>query len=221
MKGKEYLRRALLAALFLLLAAGTALAAPAGAAASGPAAAAPAAAQTKQAQRHIVLLLPLLTSSVPDSVAEDMKSRIAKDFHVPLNETLQAVTYADPAEMRRAAAIIYNGKGALADRILEAAGETEADYIVGLVVTAYDERSYINWKDERVLHSYVALRLVGYDKARDLVVDIPASRSYNGEYTRSGTARILALFELDRALDKAAFRESLFPLTKWRDKAPE
>ena len=60
---------------------------------------------------------------------------------------------------------------------------------------------------------------MGYDKTRGLVVDIPASRSYNGEYTKSGTARILALFELNRVLEKAAFKESLFPLAKWLDKA--
>lgn len=229
MKGKTFMRQALLAALLLLFAAGTSLAAPMNAAVSEPSAREAGTVEAKkerppqerQAQRHVVILLPLLVSSVPDSVAEEMKSRLAKEFHVPLNETLQAVTYADAEEMRRAADIIYRGKDSLADRILEAADATGADYIVGLVVTSYDERTYINWKDEQILHSYAALRLVGYDKARGLVVDIPASRSYNGEYTKSGTARILALFELNRVLEKAAFKESLFPLAKWLDKAEE
>ena len=62
---------------------------------------------------------------------------------------------------------------------------------------------------------------VGYDRERDLVIGLPASRSYNGEYTRSGTARILALFELDRLMDEANFSSTLFPVTDWIDKPRE
>ena len=103
----------------------------------------------------------------------------------------------------------------------EAAKATDADYIAGFVVTNYGESSYRNWKSDLILHSYVSLQLVGYDRERDLVIDLPASRSYNGEYTRSGTARILALFELDRLMDEANFSSTLFPVTDWIDKPRE
>ena len=158
---------------------------------------------------------------MPPEIIEEMKSRFVRDFHVPLNETLRAVVYADDAGVQQAMKIIYDGKGKLEERVREAAKATDADYIAGFVVTNYGESSYRNWKGDLILHSYVSLQLIGYDRARDLVIDLPASRSYNGEYTRSGTARILALFELDRLMDEANFSSTLFPVTDWIDKPRE
>ena len=169
-------------------------------------------------QRHIVLLRSVVPRSMPPEIIEEMKSRFVRDFHVPLNETLRAVVYADDAGVQQAMKIIYDGKGKLEERVREAAKATDADYIAGFVVTNYGESSYRNWKGDLILHSYVSLQLIGYDRARDLVIDLPASRSYNGEYTRSGTARILALFELDRLMDEANFSSTLFPVTDWIDK---
>ena len=169
-------------------------------------------------QRHIVLLRPIVPRSMPPEVIEEMKSRFAHDFRVPLNETLRAVVYAGDDGVQQAMKIIYDGKGKLEERVREAAEATDADYIAGFVVTNYGESSYRNWKGDLILHSYVSLQLVGYDRERDLVIDLPASRSYNGEYTRSGTARILALFELDRLMDEANFSSMLFPVTDWIDK---
>ena len=169
-------------------------------------------------QRHIVLLRPVVPRSMPPEVIEEMKSRFVRDFHVPLNETLRAVVYAGDDGVQQAMKIIYDGKGTLEERVREAAKATDADYIAGFVVTNYEESSYRNWKGDLILHSYVSLQLVGYDRERDLVIDLPASRSYNGEYTRSGTVRILALFELDRLMDEANFSSTLFPVTDWIDK---
>ena len=172
-------------------------------------------------QRHIVLLRPVVPRSMPPEVIEEMKSRFVRDFHVPLNETLHAVVYADDAGVQQAMKIIYDGKGKLEERVREAAEATDADYIAGFVVTNYGESSYRNWKGDLILHSYVSLQLIGYDRERDLVIDLPASRGYNGEYTRSGTARILALFELDRLMDEANFSSTLFPVKDWIDKPRE
>lgn len=169
-------------------------------------------------QRHIVLLRPVVPRSMPREVIEEMKSRLVRDFHVPLNETLRAVVYAGDDGVQQAMKIIYDGKGTLEERVREAAKATDADYIAGFVITNYEESSYRNWKGDLILHSYVSLQLVGYDRERDLVIGLPASRSYNGEYTRSGTARILALFELDRLMDEANFSSTLFPVTDWIDK---
>nr|WP_315410926.1 hypothetical protein [uncultured Selenomonas sp.] len=169
-------------------------------------------------QRHIVLLRPVVPRSMPPEVIEEMTARLVRDFHVPLNETLRAVVYASDDGVRQTMKIIYSGKGKLASRMREAAEATDADYIAGFVVTNYEESSYRNWKGDLILHSYVSLQLIGYDRERDLVIDLPASRSYNGEYTRSGTARILVLFELDRLMDEAAFPSTLFPVTDWIDK---
>ncbi len=172
-------------------------------------------------QRHIVLLRPVVPRSMPPEVIEEMTARLVRDFHVPLNETLRAVVYASDDGVRQTMKIIYSGKGKLASRMREAAEATDADYIAGFVVTNYEESSYRNWKGDLILHSYVSLQLIGYDRERDLVIDLPASRSYNGEYTRSGTARILVLFELDRLMDEAAFPSTLFPVTDWIDKPRE
>lgn len=172
-------------------------------------------------QRHIVLLRPVVPRSMPTETIDEMRSRLVSDFHVPLNETLRAVTYAGEEEMQQVMKIIYDGKGKLAERIRAAARETDADYIAGFIVTNYEESSYYNWKGNLVLHSYVSLQLIGYDRERDLVIAEPASRSYNGEYTKSGTAHILALFEFNRLMDKADFRSTLFPVTDWLDKPRE
>ena len=153
-------------------------------------------------QRHIVLLQPVVPRSMPSDVVEEMTARLARDFHVPLNGTLRAVTYAGEDEVRRAMKLIYEGKGSLSERIRATAEATDADYIAGFLVTNYDESSYYNWKS-------------------GLVLDLPASRSYNGEYTRSGTARILALFEFDRLMEKADFRSTLFPVADWLDQPRE
>ena len=172
-------------------------------------------------QRHIVLLRPVVPRSMPPEVIEEMTARLVRDFHVPLNETLRAVVYASDDGVRQTMKIIYSGKGKLASRMREAAEATDADYIAGFVVTNYEESSYRNWKGDLILHSYVSLQLIGYDRERDLVIDLPASRGYNGEYTRSGTARILALFELDRLMDEANFSSTLFPVKDWIDKPRE
>lgn len=172
-------------------------------------------------QRHIVLLQPVVPRSMPSDVVEEMTARLARDFHVPLNGTLRAVTYAGEDEVQRAMKLIYEGKGSLPERIRATAEATDADYIAGFLVTNYDESSYYNWKSDLVLHSYVSLQLIGYDRERGLVLDLPASRSYNGEYTRSGTARILALFEFDRLMEKADFRSTLFPVADWLDQPRE
>ena len=172
-------------------------------------------------QRHIVLLRPVVPRSMPPEIIEEMKSRLVRDLRVPLNETLGAVVYADDAGVQQTMKIIYDGKGRFAARVREAAEATDADYIAGFVVTNYEESSYRNWKGDLILHSYVSLQLIGYDRERDLVIDLPASRSYSGEYTRSGTARILALFELDRLMDEANFSSTLFPVTDWIDKPRE
>ena len=172
-------------------------------------------------QRHIVLLQPVVPRSMPSDVVEEMTARLARDFHVPLNGTLRAVTYAGEDEVQRAMKLIYEGKGSLSERIRATAEATDADYIAGFLVTNYDESSYYNWKSDLVLHSYVSLQLIGYDRERGLVLDLPASRSYNGEYTRSGTARILALFEFDRLMEKADFRSTLFPVADWLDQPQE
>lgn len=211
-----------LLALFAAPLASAAAAAPQGA--EAPRAAAEKAAASAEApvgQRHIVFLRPVVPRSVPDDVIKDMNERLLRDFHVPLNETLRAVTYAGDEEMQQAMKIIHSGKGTRQERVRAAAEATDADYIAGFVVTSYEESAYRNWKGDLVLHSYVSLFLVGYDRARDLVIDSPAARSYNGEYTRSGTARILALFELDRLMDEADFRSTLFPITDWLDKPRE
>lgn len=168
-------------------------------------------------QRHIVLLTPVAPRSMPTDVVDEMKARVRSDFHVPLNDTLLAVTYADEEEVQQAMEIIYHGEGTLSERLRAAAKATDADYIAGFVVTEYREATYRNWKEDLVLHSSVGLRLIGYDRTRDYVVDFPASRSYHSEYSRSGTARILALFEIDRLMDKAEFRSTLFPVTAWLD----
>ena len=172
-------------------------------------------------QRHIVLLQPVVPRSMPSDVVEEMTARLARDFHVPLNGTLRAVTYAGEDEVQRAMKLIYEGKGSLPERIRATAEATDADYIAGFLITNYDESSYYNWKSDLVLHSYVSLQLIGYDRERGLVLDLPASRSYNGEYTRSGTARILALFEFDRLMEKADFRSTLFPVADWLDQPRE
>lgn len=172
-------------------------------------------------QRHIVLLRPIAPRSMPIEVVEEMKSRMERDFHVPLNETLRAVTYADEDEVKQAMSIIYSGDGTLTERIRAAAAATDADYIAGFVITDYKESTYLNWNEALVLHSYVTLHLVGYDRVRDLVFDLPAARSYHSEYSVSGTARILILFEIDRLMDKADFRSTLFPIADWLDQPRE
>ncbi len=172
-------------------------------------------------QRHIVLLNPIAPRSMPRAVLESIKDRMESDFHVPLNDTLEAVTYADAEEVLEAMAIIYGGDGSLSERIRTAAEKTNADYIAGIAVTDYKESTYLNWKEELVLHSYVSLHLVGYDRVRDLVFDLPAVRSYHSSYTVSGTARILLFFEIDRLMDQADFRSTLFPISAWLDKPRE
>ena len=70
----------------------------------------------------------------------------------------------------------------------------DADLVVIPVINDYVQYTTMSWHWDRdiILHSYVSLELVVYDRATDKVVDKKASRFYDDDYSTTGTASYLA-----------------------------
>ncbi|WP_303105158.1 hypothetical protein [uncultured Mitsuokella sp.] len=129
-------------------------------------------------------------------VTDDLERQIDRALHVPLNGTLHRVEYLPEKDCLAAwdEAADESRSRKVKDRAKVMADKLGADLVVIPIVNDYVQYTTMSWHWDRdiILHSYVSLELVVYDRATDKVVDKKASRFYDDDYSTTGTASYLA-----------------------------
>lgn len=129
-------------------------------------------------------------------VTDELEGQIDRALHVPLNGTLHRVEYLPEKDCLAAwdEAENDNGSQKLKAMAKAVAEKLDADLVVIPVINDYVQYTTMSWRWDRdiILHSYVSLELVVYDRATDKVVDKKASRFYDDDYSTTGTASYLA-----------------------------
>lgn len=129
-------------------------------------------------------------------VTDDLERQIDRALHVPLNGTLHRVEYLPEKDCLAAwdEAADESSSRKVKDRAKVIADKLGANLVVIPIVNDYVQYTTMSWHWDRdiILHSYVSLELVVYDRATDKVVDKKASRFYDDDYSTTGTASYLA-----------------------------
>lgn len=129
-------------------------------------------------------------------VTDELEGQIDRALHVPLNGTLHRVEYLPEKDCLAAWDEAENDSSSrkAKDMAKAVADKLGADLVVLPIVNDYVQYTTMSWHWDRdiILHSYVSLELVVYDRATDKVVDKKASRFYDDDYSTTGTASYLA-----------------------------
>ncbi|SFT69179.1 hypothetical protein SAMN02910356_01658 [Selenomonas sp. GACV-9] len=148
-------------------------------------------------------------------VLERLERQVDHSLHVPLNETLQAVEFIPEADCLKAlkeVATELGGKPDFKDMARPLAEKLQADLVVIPIVAGYEQYTYMSWNWDRgqMLHSYVSIRIVGYDRYTDEVFKKRSSRRYDDEYMPYGEVRRLAGEAMDESLRRARVHDRVW-----------
>ena len=189
----------------------------------------------ENAPRRIAVLPVIDQAGISSDLQAALEKRLADEVHVPLNEALQAVAYV-PADESTAALqkllAVPSATGTthsrsqidLAQEMKPLADALSADLVVVLLVTDCWEVYHQNyWDDDSTfyLESQAAVRLVGYDRRNDRIINEHANRFYRAEYSPEGTAAMLCGEAADEVLRKAMLKKAIFPLEGTEAKVQE
>ena len=169
--------------------------------------------------------LPLVVeggaADVDAETVDALEDMVARDLHMPLNDTMGWLTYVDDRVLMDA----YDsacGQYAYATRrgydypaVLRATADAvEADLVVLPILTTYYEEIYYTsiFYEENFLHSGAAVRLLVYDRAAGEIIDRRDARSYADEDQPSGRAYVLAGEVMRNVLAAANLRAHLCDL---------
>lgn len=183
------------------------------------------AAQVYAAQRVPlrVAQFPLTVQSymTPSQNVQDNLDRLVdRSLHIPLNGTLNAVTYIPEKECWEAldeARLEAIGKVKLKDLMRPVAEKLNADLVVMPVLTGYEQYQTMSWSrwGRYIIHSYAAVEIYGFDKSKDEVFKKGASRRFDDEYSTQAEVSKLALEAMDEALREAKVKERVWI---WKDR---
>ena len=170
-----------------------------------------------------VAQFPLLVQSRMDpaqNVRDNLEKRIDRSLHVPLNSTLNAVFYIPEKECLAAfeeAEQEAVGKRKLKELMRPVAEKLQADLVVLPVLTGYEQYETMSWYrwGRHITHSYAAVEIMGYDKAKDEVFSKGATRQFHDEYSTQADVSLLAYEAMDEALQRAKIHERIWT---WRER---
>ncbi len=153
-------------------------------------------------------------------VHDRLEKLIDRSLHVPLNGTLKAVQYIPEAECWAAWEEVYaeaGGKVKVKELMRPVADKLQADLVVMPLLTGYEQYQTMSWHrwGRYIVHSYAAVQINGYDRAKDEVFSKGASRYYNDEYASQGDVSRLAYEAMDEALRSAKIHDRVWA---WRDR---
>ena len=173
-----------------------------------------------------VAVLPVYdgTGSMTEEGLEQLQDRVMRELYVPLNDTLKAVYYVPEEDSQEALEGLMKGrtgKVRLETMMKPLADKLSADLVVLVDVTQCYERTYMNyWDDELYLECYAGLRLTGYDRRNDRVLNEHVSRWYNDSYSSGSACESLLMDGLDSMLQKLKLRTAIYPLVPAAAPAP-
>lgn len=170
-----------------------------------------------------VAQFPLLVQGRMDpaqNVQDNLEKRIDRSLHVPLNSTLNAVFYIPEKECLAAfeeAEQEAVGKRKLKELMRPVAEKLQADLVVLPVLTGYEQYETMSWYrwGRHITHSYAAVEIMGYDKAKDEVFSKGATRQFHDEYSTQADVSLLAYEAMDEALRRAKIHERIWA---WRER---
>ena len=147
--------------------------------------------------------LPLVVeggaADVDAETVDALEDMVARDLHMPLNDTMGWLTYVDDRALMdaydSACGQYVTRRGCDYPAALRATADAvEADLVVLPILTTYYEEIYYTsiFYEENFLHSGAAVRLLVYDRATGEVIDRRDARSYADEDQPSGRAYVLA-----------------------------
>ena len=144
---------------------------------------------------------------------------VARDLHMPLNDTMGWLTYVDDRALMdaydRACGQYATRRGYDYPAVLRATADAvEADLVVLPILTTYYEEIYYTsiFYEENFLHSGAAVRLLVYDRATGEVIDRRDARSYADADQPSGRAYVLAGEVMRNVLAAANLRAHVYDL---------
>ncbi len=170
-----------------------------------------------------VAQFPLLVQGRMDpaqNVQDNLEKRIDRSLHVPLNSTLNAVFYIPEKECLVALEEAEQeavGKRKLKELMRPVAEKLQADLVVLPVLTGYEQYETMSWYrwGRHITHSYAAVEIMGYDKAKDEVFSKGATRQFHDEYSTQADVSLLAYEAMDEALQRAKIHERIWA---WRER---
>ena len=140
-----------------------------------------------------IAVLPIMNQAPANPALEKyLADKLTAKLHMPLNEILHRYEYIPQDEV---AAVLPNLKDhALQPQELKSVAATlDADLVIGMIIiSAYEHQDRNMWNDETYLSSYISLRLIGYDKTSDTIIDAKKHATYHGEYLLWGQLQSLA-----------------------------
>ena len=151
---------------------------------------------------------------------DHLEKLIDRSLHVPLNSTLNAVFYIPEKECLAAfeeAEQEAVGKRKLKELMRPVAEKLQADLVVLPVLTGYEQYETMSWYrwGRHITHSYAAVEIMGYDKAKDEVFSKGATRQFHDEYSTQADVSLLAYEAMDEALQRANIHERIWT---WRER---
>ena len=172
------------------------------------------------------LPLQVQCSTADDAAVDRIETQLDRAMHVPLNGTLQAVKEIPDSQVEAALDEVLaqlrqsNRRVRLQDAMKPLADKLQADLVVCPVLNDYEQWTEIswNWRHAELLHSYVAMEIVGYDRSRDETFHRSASRYFDDEYSVAGLAENLSMECLDELTQSTDLRNRV---NAWRLRLPK
>ena len=155
--------------------------------------------------------LPLVVeggaADVDAETVDALEDMVARDLHMPLNDTMGWRTYVDDRTLMdaydSACGQYVTRRGCDYPAVLRATADAvDADLVVLPILTTYYEDLYgMNiFYEDNYLRSGAVIHVLVYDRAADEIVDRHAARSYMDEDQPSGRADALARDAMRAAL---------------------
>jgi len=166
------------------------------------------------AQARRIALLPIYNGSGhrAPQLEEYLMRELKKNMHVPLNNSLNIVTFLPESDIEAAISKLnYHKPTAMFLDLV--ARELDADITVCVII----DRAYqytVPRFEETYLISGVTLRLIARDNKLFQPIKAKASASYCDTYALSGTLQALAEDASYSLFKKANLKRTIFPLTK-------
>lgn len=175
---------------------------------------------TKAQEPIRLVTLPIIITSqarASSDALNQMKVKIARSMHVPLNGTLKKVEYIPSTESSPVLQDIWskiyqsNKKAKLKEAMKPLADELNADFIVCTVLYSCNEMTSMSmgFDHSTLLQSNAGVEMILFDNRTGELINKKRSKFFNDEYSPRGTADALAVECLTELIEELKPRERM------------
>ena len=175
---------------------------------------------TKAQEPIRLVTLPIIIASqarASSDALNQMKVKIARSMHVPLNGTLKKVEYIPSSQSSPVLQDIWsriyqsNKKANLKEAMKPLAEELKADFIVCTVLYSCNEMTSMSmgFDHSTLLQSNAGVEMILFDNRTGELVNKKRSKFFNDEYSPRGTADALAIECLTDLIEELKPRERM------------